>query len=155
MYKKAGLIVGGAIIVIAIIIFLIASGSSDKGKTKNVEQPAAVTTTAAAPSQNTNAPAQQQSGKQSVIQIDSDTLPTPSITEEIGIVQDKSMVLIDSSLYYSLTMLIGSDNKQLMYIVSEKGYNSVAVGDKCKVGLACYVTKNGSSYYAIQGIEKL
>lgn len=154
MYKKAGLIVGGAIIVIAIVIFLIASGSSDKGKTKNVEQPAAVTTTAAAPSQN-NAPAQQQSNKQGIVQIDSDTLPTPSITEEIGIVQDKSMVLIDSSLYYSLTMLIGSDNKQLMYIVSEKGYNSVAVGDKCKVSLACYVTKNGSSYYAIQGIEKL
>lgn len=150
MFKKAGLIVGGALIVVAIIIVLIASGSNDKGTEVKSAETVVTTTAVAAPVENTTKTPEK---KSSVIQINSDTLPTPTTTTEIGVVQGKSMILLDNSLYYSVSMLIGSDNKQLMYIASEKGYNAVAVGEKCKVSLACYVTDNGSAYYAIQGIE--
>ena len=162
-HKKAGFIVGGFIIVVAIIILIIVSGKSNKKEKPNNLDTTVNASTTSVQVQEQPQPMQTQAQQQiaeptknsSIIEIDLETLPQPLITDEIGVVQTKALVLIDGELYYSLNMLVGSDNKQLKYIVSATGFKSVEVGTKCKVELACYTVANGSVYYLINSMATL
>ena len=154
-YKKAGIIVGALLIIIAIVVAVVVNNSSDSSE-KPQKQPATTTTSQKAWEDDTKTPAETSKGTQDkvgIIQIDSETLPEPSFSNEIGVVQDKSMVLIDGSLYYALYLLVGSDNEQMSYFVSRNGYDAVNLGDKCNVALETYKTTNGSVYRLVSGLS--
>lgn len=151
-YKKAGIIVGAFIIVIVIItVIVINSTSNDNKPNKQPTETTAVTTTAQVAWEN---PVEvDTSSKSTLIEIDSETLPTAVTSSKIGIVQDKTMVLLDGSLYYVLYLLVGTDNVQMTYFVSKTGYDAVNLGDKCNVMLETYTTTNGSVYNLISGLS--
>lgn len=158
MYKKAGLIVGSLLIVLAVVIVLIATGGSSKdkesvkpNKESKAETTAKVTETVTTVTQQEEEPEL----KSAVVPIDEETLPKPKVTEEIGIVQSKTVALIDGQLYYTLNMLVGADNMQLTYIVSRTGYEAANTGTRVKVHLECYVTANGTAYYLVSGVEAI
>lgn len=147
MYKKAGIIVGVVVIVITLIIVLIASAPK---KPKTTPQPAQTQSNASAVSNNSTS--NNSADRLGSMLIISD-LPVPSVTKEVGVVQQKNVVLLDGELYYVVTLLVGVDNLQLNYIVSKNGYDAVNAGDKCNVSLAKYQTTNNSIFYLVQGLD--
>lgn len=155
MYKKAGIIVAGVLILVAVIVVLIATGggSEKESKPKKVQETTTVVTEAEVQTEVGTEQAPAQEVNSAVLPIDADTLPTPKSTEQLGYVQSKTVALIDGQLYYTLSMLIGSENMQLTYIVSKSGYESADIGMKVKVGVDCYVTDSGAAYYLVTGVS--
>lgn len=161
---KAGIIVGCFIIVVAIIIAVVVNGKDKNGdispaqsqgnhivETTPVQTSPVVTPTT--PNNTTNTTKPTNSGTSGVVAIDESTLPAPVRTTELGYVQSKSVSLIDGSLYYTLQLLVGTDNISLMYVVSADGYTSVDVGAKLKISLASYTVSNGNTYYLVEGLS--
>lgn len=157
---KSALIVAGAILIIAVICGVIYS-NSDKSANKNKGDANTTTTVEAGTTKpkksgTTSTPVQTQpkvSG--GLTPISEDSLPTPQLSEAVAIVQGKSIQLDGNELYYSLDLLVGTDNLQLSYIVGADGYNGVSVGDKVTVKLATYKNDNGAVFYMINGVQLL
>jgi len=155
MHKKAGLIVGFSIILLAIIVIIAVSAKpKEKQQGKELNNVSDAETVVTQQQVVKEQPAINNTNS-SVVSIDEETLPQPQITEQIGVVQNKTISLIDGELYYTLKMLVGDENLQLTYVVSKSGYNAVQVGTKCKVELACFTVANGSSYYLINNLSTL
>lgn len=160
MFKKAGIIVGSVFILLAIIVVVIAN--SNNGGDERVSNDNKLDSLGTNPSvqeevvTSTNTVTQPVvTGSEVMIPINTETLPQPKVTETIGVVQNKTVVLIGDELFYSLKMLVGDENIQLSYIVSSSGYDAVEIGTKCKITLACYTVANGSSYYLINGMSTI
>jgi cytoskeletal protein RodZ len=160
----SAIIVAVAILVISLIVAGIYSASKNKGEgatatTTTADSSASVTTQANSKKSGNDATANTSNSNNSsatgFITIDSDTLPEPSCTSTVGVVQGKTVRLENNELFYSLDLLVGSENLQLSYIVGLSGYDAVNVGDKLTVQLAAYTTDNGSVFYLVQGVQTL
>lgn len=155
---KSAIIVAGVILIIAVVCGVIYtnSGKSPKKGETSVTTTADTGTTKPKKGGATSTPVQQPTKVSGgLTPISEDSLPTPQLSEAVAVVQGKSIQLDGNELYYSLDLLVGTDNLQLSYIVGSDGYNGVNVGDKVTVKLATYKNDNGAVFYMINGVQLL
>lgn len=152
---KSAIIVAGLLLIIAVVCGVIYTNSGKKPNKAETGTTTTASTGTAKPKKTVETTTQQSKVSGGLTTISEDSLPTPQLSDTVAVVQGKSIQLDGNELYYSLDLLVGTDNLQLSYIVGVEGYNGVNVGDKVTVKLATYTTDNGTVFYMINGVQLL
>jgi lipopolysaccharide export system protein LptC len=181
MFKKAGIIVGIALIAVACIIYWLVGNKTKKGEGVNTPSPSSVSTpapkvtststqqTPIEPSKTpTVTPAQVAVseipvGSQVFQELDEVSLGLPTITsEEIMVVAKKKVILLDSNygakegkqLVYSADLLGNNNNTRLSLYLNKTAYDGIAIGDRLQVKYSVFSNNVGVQFPVVISAEK-